>query len=216
VKAPRIRPLDLEAARALDAEPAPRMAPVVEVPRVFDADQCARIVALHDTLGHDDARMPAKAQPKGGTDRAHAVDHDRRYSHVTHLVANDANRWIYERVIAATQNANQAAWGFDVAFMEPLQLLVYPVGGHIAWHTDVGDRGLTSRRKISATILLSAPEAYEGGVLEIMSGGRSIEPSRALGQAIFFPAYQNHRVTPVTAGSRAVLIVWTLGPRPLH
>ena len=210
-----IVPLDLPAAKALDAAPAPRMPPVVEVPRVFDSDECLRIVALHDSLGHADARMPAAEQPAAGVERVHAVDHSRRYSDRTILAVNEEHRWIYERVIAATLKANRVAWGFDVAHMEPLQLLLYPVGGHIAWHTDIGDRGLTSRRKISATILLTAPETYEGGQLEVMSGGRVIEPSRALGQGVFFPAYQNHRVSPVTMGSRAVLIVWTLGSRPL-
>lgn len=204
--------MDLAAGQALQAGQQAQLPPVMEVPGVFTPAECARIVALRDKLGFDEAPIPVERGTNRDT-RGQAVDLSVRTTERTHVLATAETRWIYDRLGATVDRINTGAWQFRIAYCEPLQLLRYPVGGHFRWHSDLGDRGLSSLRKVSATILLSAPEDYEGGDLQFMSGARTITPERAQGRGIFFPSYVNHRVTPVTRGRREVLILWTVGKR---
>ena len=205
------RPLDPGTAQALLAEQPARMASGLELPQVFSAEECQRIVDLQTVLGHRPARSVDRKQPAHGQDRNLTYDPERRLTDLTVIPSDHA--WIYQRVGRAVSQANERAWHFELSFLEPLQLLGYPVGGHIEWHTDLGDRGLASFRKVSATVLLSDPAEYDGGDLELLTAGRVIVTGKEQGKGVFFPSFQNHHVTPVTRGKRFALIVWTLGKR---
>ena len=63
-------------------------------------------------------------------------------------------------------------------------------------------------RKISMSLVLSDPDEYEGGQLEIW--GKSIDVYKK-GSIIFFPSWMPHRVTPVTKGTRYSLVMWFIG-----
>ncbi len=208
-------PLDLPTTRNLLSGQSARISPAVELPGVFTPDECARIIALRDTLGFDQAPIPKRSDITG-EQRVHAVDTSVRRTERTHILDTPAHRWIFDKVGAAVQEANDATWQFRIAFMEPMQLLAYPQGGHFEWHSDLGDRGIASLRKVSATILLSDPDSYEGGDLQLLDGGKELTPGRNQGMAVFFPSFQNHRVLPVTRGTRHVLILWTVGKRPFR
>jgi PKHD-type hydroxylase len=52
---------------------------------------------------------------------------------------------------------------------------------------------------------------YEGGGLEIWSGGEFKTIERKQGSAIFFPSFLMHRVTPITKGTRKSLVLWMGG-----
>jgi len=106
-------------------------------------------------------------------------------------------------------------WGFDVErTLEDLKYLVYGPGSHFAqWHVDVG-ADYSNLRKLSMSVALSGSADYDGGELHIfpedtrhVAGAR-----RAPGTAIVFPSHSYHRVTPVTRGSRHVLVNWISGP----
>lgn len=64
------------------------------------------------------------------------------------------------------------------------------------------------RSDVSFTIFLSDPAAYEGGelVVEAMDGDRPVK--LAAGTAIVYPSAYLHRVEPVTAGVRLVVVGW--------
>ncbi|ANG61712.1 Fe2+-dependent dioxygenase [Marinobacterium aestuarii] len=64
------------------------------------------------------------------------------------------------------------------------------------------------RTDLSATLFLTDPEDYDGGELEIESsfGAQSIK--LAAGDLILYPASSQHRVTPVTRGSRSCAVFW--------
>lgn len=191
------------------------MSPAVELPGLFKPEECARIIARRAALGFDAAPIPVRRQD-GGKARTHEVDPSVRHTERTHILHCSEDAWIFDRLAQGVEAANQRAWRFRISYLEPLQLLRYPPGGHFDWHSDLGDRGLTALRKVSATILLSAPTEYAGGDLQLMDGGKQITPQRGQGNAAFFPAFQNHRVTEVESGARLVLILWTLGKHALR
>ena len=208
-----LKPIDPAALPALMAGQTARLAPALEIASVFTPDECARIIARRDVLGFDKAPIPTKKNPDDVW-REHEIDGSVRETERTHLLPTREHAWIFDRMAAAVDSANDKAWQFRIAYMEPMQLLTYPPGGHFDWHADLADRGIVSLRKVSATVHLSAPEDYEDG--QLLDAGKVITPGRGHGKAVFVPAYQQHRVTPVTRGTRHVLILWTIGKRPLR
>jgi hypothetical protein len=75
-------------------------------------------------------------------------------------------------------------------------------------------------RKISMTVNLNPPGAYEGGNLKFDFGFHvpkemrfvECEDIRPQGSIIVFPSFLDHCVTPITRGVRYSLVLWTLGP----
>jgi PKHD-type hydroxylase len=73
-------------------------------------------------------------------------------------------------------------------------------------------------RKISLTLNLNEPGAYEGGNLKFDFGFHTdgeqfheCEEIRPQGSVIIFPSFVDHNVTPITKGTRYSLVLWTLG-----
>jgi PKHD-type hydroxylase len=81
-------------------------------------------------------------------------------------------------------------------------------GGHFLPHTDAGVA--QSTRKLTYVVQLSDGNAYTGGDLVIMDGGKSV--SRDRGTLTVFPSTLTHVVSPVTTGERFVLVGWIHGP----
>ena len=75
-------------------------------------------------------------------------------------------------------------------------------------------------RKLSMTVNLNPPGAYEGGNLKFDFGMHiqkevrfhECEEIRPQGSIIIFPSFMDHCVTPVTRGERFSLVLWTVGP----
>ncbi|MCX7890901.1 MAG: 2OG-Fe(II) oxygenase [Burkholderiales bacterium] len=162
----------------------------------FTPDECARIVAIGEAL-------PAQA---GGVEKG---DSTYRVSRISWIVPAPDTHWLFHRLALLFHEAN-ARYGFDLAgFVDALQYTVYGPGEHFGWHMDLGpDR--TAARKLSMSVQLTAGSDYSGGALEFvgMAGGGA----RAPGDAIIFPAYMAHRVTPIEAGIRRSLVAWACGP----
>ena len=124
--------------------------------------------------------------------------------------------WLYEKLSGMIQEANNALWRFDLYHMpEQIQFTEYYATekGHYTWHQDIGP-GLLSKRKISITVQLSDPSEYEGGELEMWSGGHETSVTTAYkgaGSVFIFPSYMMHRVTPVTKGVRKSFVLWVGG-----
>lgn len=64
-------------------------------------------------------------------------------------------------------------------------------------------------RKLSMSLMLSDHRSFTGGVLEIM--GQPIDLQ--WGDAVVFPSFLPHLVTPVKTGERLVLVSWMYGPQ---
>ena len=82
-------------------------------------------------------------------------------------------------------------------------------GGFYEWHTDNGINfmnGTSPVRKISMSLLLNHESEFDGGDLELCEEGK-VAPLKQ-GHAIFFASFLNHRVKPVTRGTRKSLVMW--------
>jgi PKHD-type hydroxylase len=123
--------------------------------------------------------------------------------------------------LALTTNRN--AYGFDLdTFKFDLQFTQYKATdkGRYDWHIDTfydADRSNLDLpvydRKLSITLLLSDPETFDGGNLEIIAHDVDQNLLRTQGSAIIFPSVLGHRVTEVTRGTRYSLVAWIEGPQ---
>tara|TARA_R100000005_G_C4978109_1_gene188788 strand:- start:862 stop:1410 length:549 start_codon:yes stop_codon:yes gene_type:complete len=122
--------------------------------------------------------------------------------------------WKYS-FLRLMQEANAKSFEFDITDIEPIQLTRYEAPkGHYSFHMD-GDgfnagKESPKPRKLSMSILLS--DNFEGGVFQYQLGESPADIIMEKGDAIFFPSYYLHRVTPVTKGTRHSLVAWANGP----
>jgi PKHD-type hydroxylase len=129
-------------------------------------------------------------------------------------------RWVdydpdlYGKVAEVVANVNAHHWRFELSgIFEQMQLAKYEAANNAIydWHQDFG--ASISSRKLSLTLQLSDAESYAGGDLQIFkAAGEVLNAPRVRGTVIIFPAYQLHRVTPVTKGVRHSLVAWIGGP----
>jgi PKHD-type hydroxylase len=131
--------------------------------------------------------------------------------------------WLVARIEHKVLQANRNAFGFDVAGFPDLQFAEYHAesADHFGWHIDNcwvpdADKRLPFTRKLSFACLLSDANTYEGGRFEAdLTGGQALraECMTQLGDALVFPSFLRHRVTPVSRGVRYSLVTWIEGPQ---
>jgi PKHD-type hydroxylase len=127
----------------------------------------------------------------------------------------EKTKHIWEKIVNVIAEANNQFFHFDLTgCFEAAQLSLYKAKdkGHYDWHVDCGLKGAVPR-KLSLTILLSDPDDFKGGNLELKTvNDNPITVEQKQGRAYFFPSYTLHRVTPVTKGVRRSLVMWIGGP----
>jgi len=130
------------------------------------------------------------------------------------LIPSEQTHWIYAKLTAAIANLNALHFRYEITGLdEELYYVTYDGGdeGHYDWHADSHhDAGFT--RKLSVTVQMSDPAGYDGGELELNSGGRPESMPKNKGRILLFPSYTVHRVRPVTRGVRSALVSWIVGP----
>ena len=132
----------------------------------------------------------------------------------------------------------EAGWQYDIVDHETFQFTKYTKNQHYGWHTDGHGCHHSARksanlhnndtlqytrqtnllgtvRKISVSVILN--EDYEGGELQFKilnpTGQEQISTFKGkIGDVIVFPSYINHRVIPVTKGTRYSVVAWYGGP----
>ena len=182
-------------------------------PSVFSERQCDRILGLAADLDTDDARV--------GDGIADDEHHDEiRRSRVAWLPPEDPFTWVYDKLATVVRRANRH-YDFDlIGFTEDLQFTEYEgAGAFYTWHQD-GLDGELATRKLSMVVQLSDPDEYEGGALEFfgLDGDETNAAAdrrtkmRQRGTVVTFPAFEYHRITPLTAGTRRSLVCWVGGP----
>lgn len=98
----------------------------------------------------------------------------------------------------------------------------YDPGMFYKEHVDLAFMGLGTndllRTDLSFTVMLSAPEDYEGGHFRIASPFGEQRLKEAAGTLISYPSDMLHEVEPVTGGSRLAAIGWieSLIPDRVH
>ncbi|AJE45583.1 2OG-Fe(II) oxygenase [Celeribacter indicus] len=170
----------------------------------FSPAECDAIVAL--------ARQEELADAGLVKNRS---DHGLRRADLAWLDEREGGGWIMERIMRLVAEANRSHFDFALTeFGESPQVARYGAerAGHFAWHSDIGEGALASRRKLTLVVQLSDPSDYEGGALELQPDSHIRTADRARGSAVLFPSFVLHRVTPVTAGERFSLSTWVHGP----
>ena len=166
---------------------------------------------------------------KGNWNQATVIDKqfdDARKSDIVWI----KERWVYDLITPYMFTANEdAGWKYNIVAAEDCQVTRYTKDGFYTMHKD----GMGSHeevinepdnkflhgntRKLSMTIVLN--NDYEGGDFEIrgLDADASVEDENKVprfneGSIIFFPSFIEHRVAPVTKGTRYSLVAWFVGP----
>lgn len=165
------------------------------------------------------------------------VDRDKRNARNAWI---PTSHWIGGFLWHYVQRANRENFLYDLTNIdgESLQYTVYGEGQYYGWHNDAGlsshykpisggNRGhggdilqdfvnenCEKVRKLSFSLLLSDPDNYEGGNLQILDeAGRSYFAPRQRGAIVLFDSRSQHRVQKVTKGVRKSIVGWVVGPR---
>lgn len=182
----------------------------------FTPEECSRIIETGLLL-------PKQEATTGHGSGKSSVNTEIRRSNVRWFDrAITGNEWFFSKMEHAFQYANLNAFNFDLSYFKEVQFTEYDSSyeGKYDWHEDCTlARNHPTRRKLSMVIQLTAPDKYEGGVLELdtgQMGGPDQQPStedlQKIGTTIIFPSFLRHRVTPVTGGKRYSLVSWYEGP----
>jgi PKHD-type hydroxylase len=162
---------------------------------------CDRVIQTHAS-GVKDASVYSRAID-GATQNL-----DKRRSKVNFHVAQEA-RDICDYF---TLKANREDFGVYLGGYSDYQFTMYDGANHgcYGWHMDsMGGNAFT--RKLSCIVILSAPDEYEGGELQIGFDSTPVKPEK--GTVVVFPSPVLHQVLPVTAGVRFTLVSWAEGPQ---
>ena len=123
---------------------------------------------------------------------------------------------IVSRVMTFVLSSNRTNFGVDIVAPYEIQFTEYHATnqGHYDWHQGVWlESDKPFARKLSVVVQLSDPAEYEGGAFEffgLQSPGPTFAPR---GSLLIFPSFLQHRVLPVTKGTRRSLVTWVEGPR---
>lgn len=180
--------------------------------------ECREIIALGDQgLG--------LGMIGNGSNDGFRLDPEYRQVSTRALYIDDSLEWLYERIRSRVSAANEHQYRFDLTGIEEgIQFLRYDapkdgeVAGHYNWHQDFGG-GRSSLRKLSLVIQLSDPGDYEGCRLRMFTDcdfepkGSNGSPVIGQGEAVLFPSWTPHMVSPITRGVRYALAVWVCGPQ---
>jgi len=174
-------------------------------PALFSPTECDDIVAYADTQpGEHDALVLTAGK--------FVVNPEMRRSKVRWIDRSDpALNAVFYRLQTFGERVNSESFGFDLRSFPKLQMAEYHAEekGHFDWHIDnnwTGDEPMG--RKLSVVVLLSDPGDFGGGMFEMGMGA----PDLRQGDAVAFPSFHRHRVTPVTRGIRRSMAGWFLGP----
>ena len=161
---------------------------------------------------------------KTGRVKEHGEDKKQRISDTSWTSEQWAIDLIWPYMMRANENAG---WNFDITAVESMQVTKYRSGGFYNWHKDGSSDCLSvydmpnnkflhgNVRKLSMSILLNSN--YEGGEFQFSTSSNgenkvSTPKFKNAGSIIIFPSFLEHRVLPVTKGTRYSLVAWFLGP----
>lgn len=174
------------------------------LPDAFAPEDCDRLIAAARAVQMRDAGLVGQVT-------AHGI----RRADLAWVDDLPGCDWVMDCAMRLVAVVNRDHFGFELTdFGESAQVARYGAErqGHFDWHSDIGSGTWAARRKLTIVVQLSPPEAYQGGTLEIRPDSTVQSAPRARGLATIFPAFQLHRVTPVTEGERFSLTLWSHGP----
>jgi PKHD-type hydroxylase len=144
------------------------------------------------------------------------VNKKTRDSDIMWIMHDQNSDWLYQKFSGLVSAVNYDHFMYDIDGFENFQYTVYRSKDkqHYDWHMDSSNLSTPYERKISASIVLTDPNKYEGGEFECVLNGRVDEPfltKPEVGDVIFFDSRTPHRVRPVTSGVRKSVVCWVMG-----
>jgi len=126
----------------------------------------------------------------------------------------EENKWIFQRLTATVQQANNQFFQFELDRIESLQYTTYKKNQYYRDHLDIMYKSPSNAvRKLSFSVQLSDPDDYKGGDLLLKISSDPTQVKKTRGTVIFFPSYVLHEVTSIEQGVRKSLVGWVTGPR---
>ena len=136
-------------------------------------------------------------------------------------------QWMYDIIWPFMLRANEeTGWRYEIKAGETCQITRYKKGGFYNFHHDgMGDHLSAYNnpknafvhghvRKLSMSVMLN--DNFDGGAFEFATYSKEmcqITPIEAeAGSVIVFPSAMEHRVAPITKGTRYSVVCWFLGP----
>ena len=131
-------------------------------------------------------------------------------------------KWIHNLslkniLINRFHSANRKNFAYDICYyLDDVQYTEYDAKskGFYDWHVDCKlFENEPFTRKLSFVCMLSDDSDYVGGVLELQNPENQdiIKFKLKKNNALVFPSFVKHRVTPVTKGKRISLVSWMEG-----
>jgi len=171
-------------------------APILILPNVFEAEFCARLIALYQADGGSESGF--MLEQAGKTVIAHDHDHKRRKDY--EIADPEVVKQTQNRVIRRAAPEILKVHQFQVTRMERYIVSCYAVedGGHFRAHRDNTTKG-TQHRRFAVSINLNAD--FDGGEIYFPEyGPRRFKPPP--GGAVVFSCSLLHAVSKVTRGRR--------------
>jgi peroxiredoxin/predicted 2-oxoglutarate/Fe(II)-dependent dioxygenase YbiX len=177
-----------------------RTAPVLMIPNVLDAAECAQLIGLYDSDNFESTAYDPRADQGGKVDRNTKIrrDHFIKDPALGKRISDVVTRRIIPEVERAYYYSPNRAEDFRISCYDGRD------EGFFAPHRDNVARGLSYRR-FALSLLLNDASDYEGGGMRYMEYGPDIYYPGA-GTALLFSCALLHEVMPVTEGRRYVLI----------
>ena len=173
----------------------------------FNKEECRLISEFIDNNWHREEKKEDGAGVTGDKRRISSVTRI-HYGHVKHLISN-----LVERAYKITN----AEFGFKTFGPYDIDELLWNTytsddKDRYDWHFDES-RVTTYSTKMTLLINLS-PEPYTGGEFQTYTYNEDNHPDYDKpGSAIMFKSHFNHRVLPMTSGTRKTLALFLCGPR---
>ena len=139
--------------------------------------------------------------------------HDYRNNKVGYMTVDQNTEWLWQKISHLIAKANYDLFLYDIEFIEAINYLIYEEGNEYKEHRDCTPLGYRKYdRKISGIVMLSDPDEYEGGDLEVNIAANTFEKvEMQKGDVAFFDSWFTHRVNPITKGTRRTLAFWAHG-----
>lgn len=177
-------------------------APVLAVPRVFEAELCRELVSYFDVRGGL-ASGVMREDPAGRTIERAAPGFKRRRDCL--IESESLRATVRDRILRRLVPEIERAFAFHASRIERYLIAAYDAadGGRFGPHRDNRTRG-TAHRRFAVSINLNA-EDHEGGALRFPEYDDRLYRATT-GGAVVFSCSILHEATPVTRGRRLCVL----------
>lgn len=179
----------------------------------FSSEECDEIKNVGELAEFEQARVGGNSTSQGD------IDSVTRQTDIAWILPRDNSYWFFDRMASICSKVNFDKFQLDLAQFDGFQYSKYKVNGHYDWHIDTGAPVQQTNflyRKLSAVLMLSNPDEYEGGEFQLSCSGdesKALEFKPKKGDIVFFYSHIPHKVNPVTSGERITLVTWAMGDK---